>query len=416
MIRADNLGKQYRLGETVDLKRTFRELLGNLPGHLARRLTLDRDRGADWFWALKDINLEIRKGEAIGIIGRNGSGKSTLLKIMSRITAPTTGRIEIHGRVGSLLEIGTGFHPELTGSENIYLNGSILGMRKHEISKKFDEIVDFAGTEMFLDTPVKRYSSGMRIRLGFAVAAHLEPEVLIVDEVLSVGDSEFRRKCLDKMGDLTGDGRTILFVSHNMSTIHSLCDSCIVMEKGAIRYHGPQDEAISCYQSMVHPLLEGVSHLSNHSGRSQDAYPILKKVSLLDDNMDPLDKGCLRCGSNLNVEVQYHCPNQELDYAAIGINSPQNERILTVTTHNHKEHEILFKGHGKFICRIPSCPLAPGGYDMMVAIGTINPVNNVDIVNNAMSFVVEPSGIPGLGPRVLPGQGYIIQPSEWFLP
>ena len=196
------------------------------------------------FWALQDINFEINQGDRVGIIGRNGAGKSTLLKILSRIVSPTTGRITIEGRVGSLLEVGTGFHPELTGRENIFLNGSLLGMGKTEITKKFDEIVSFAEVEKFLDTPVKRYSSGMYVRLAFAVAAHLEPEILIVDEVLAVGDSSFQKKCLGKMEDVAGEGRTVLFVSHNMETVLRLCNRCILLENGRLKENGLTDAVV----------------------------------------------------------------------------------------------------------------------------------------------------------------------------
>lgn len=202
---------------------------------------------SETFWALKEVDFDIKKGEVVGIIGRNGAGKSTLLKVLSRITAPTTGEIVIRGRVGSLLEVGTGFHPELTGRENIFLNGAILGMTQKEVQRQFDEIVEFSGVEQFLDTPVKRFSSGMYVRLAFAVAAHLEPEVMIVDEVLAVGDSEFQKKCLGKMQDVAKSGRTILFVSHNMQTISQLCTHCFLLQSGSMTFSGPTDDAIARY-------------------------------------------------------------------------------------------------------------------------------------------------------------------------
>lgn len=270
-VRIEGLGKKYMLGETHQFTRNFRETLMTLPHVLGRRAlrrarqasrkaatTLPGRRGEvvdhsqptharEEFWALKDINLEIKQGEAIGIIGRNGAGKSTLLKVLSRITAPTLGRAEIHGRVGALLEVGTGMHPELTGRENIYLNGAILGMTRQEINRKFDEIVDFAGVEKFLETPLKRYSSGMRVRLGFSVAAHLEPEILIVDEVLSVGDAEFRKKCLGKMDEVTGEGRTVLFVSHNMQAMKNLCHRAVLLENGSIVIDTSAEKAVTHY-------------------------------------------------------------------------------------------------------------------------------------------------------------------------
>jgi len=269
-IRVEGLGKLYRLGQQVGYK-TLREGLF-LAYHTPTRVIGERilrmrhspsamnhelpamsheppaaSHEPNHIWALKNVSFEVKQGEAIGIIGRNGSGKSTLLKILSRITAPTEGRAEIHGRVGSLLEVGTGFHPELTGRENVYLNGAIIGMKKAEIDRRFDEIVDFAEIEKFLDTPVKRYSSGMYVRLAFAVAAHLEPEVLVVDEVLAVGDAQFQKKCLGKMQDVTGEGRTVLFVSHNLVSIHMLCPRSICLDAGVLSADGPSHSVIQEY-------------------------------------------------------------------------------------------------------------------------------------------------------------------------
>lgn len=255
-IQVRGLGKRYRLGETHEVYRTFRDTLATLPAWLrnkSRKRNATTSRSYDpetppgTFWALRDIDLDLSNGDVLGIVGRNGAGKSTLLKILARITEPTKGRAEIHGRIGSLLEVGTGFHLELSGRENIYLSGAILGMRKAEIHRKFDAIVDFAGVEEFLDTPVKRYSNGMRVRLAFAVAAHLEPEILIVDEVLSVGDAEFQKKCIGKMKDVAGYGRTVLFVSHNMQAVKSLCDSGILLDHGRIVERGPIAEVVEAY-------------------------------------------------------------------------------------------------------------------------------------------------------------------------
>ncbi len=302
-IRIEGLGKRYQLGSTVDLSRTFRETLMSLPrffGNKTKNITkkaitsassevqdsdgieFDPDTPQGTFWALRDLNLEIKQGEVVGIIGRNGAGKSTLLKILSRITTPTTGQVNIRGRVGALLEVGTGMHSELTGRENIYLNGSILGMRRFEIDKKFDEIVDFSGVEEFLDTPVKRYSSGMRVRLAFAVAAHLDPEILVIDEVLAVGDAEFRKKCLGKMNAISKEGRTVLFVSHNMSAIQNLCDRTILLNKGRIIGSGPtavimeqylmSDEVQkeSCIQLPVNQQSHKIGEARSLSFRSND--------------------------------------------------------------------------------------------------------------------------------------------------
>jgi lipopolysaccharide transport system ATP-binding protein len=262
-IRVEGLSKQYRIGKQ-EKYRTLRDTLaeafaapfkrayGLLRGNASAAGNLD-----ETIWALRDVSFEVKKGEVVGFIGRNGAGKSTLLKVLSRITGPTEGRVAIYGRVGALLEVGTGFHPELTGRENIYLNAAILGMSRAEINRKFDEIVAFAEVEKFIDTPVKHYSSGMGLRLGFAVAAHLEPEILIVDEVLAVGDVAFQKKCLGKMGQVAGEGRTVLFVSHNMAAVRNLCPRAILLESGSILTSGPTEEVITRY------LLEGSAQTSH---------------------------------------------------------------------------------------------------------------------------------------------------------
>jgi ABC-type polysaccharide/polyol phosphate transport system ATPase subunit len=248
-IQASHLYKMYLIGHVQQRQDTLRDLLIDL---VKRPFQRDgKQDKVDQIWALKDVSFEVKHGEVLGIIGRNGAGKSTLLKILSRITEPTQGRAVINGRVGSLLEVGTGFHPELTGRENIYLNGSLLGMRRTEIERKFDEIVAFAEIEQFLDTPVKRYSSGMYVRLAFAVAAHLEPEILLVDEVLAVGDIEFQKKCLGKMGEVANLGRTVLLVSHNIHVVHRLCSKSILLDHGQIASSGPTDKVISDYYSKV---------------------------------------------------------------------------------------------------------------------------------------------------------------------
>jgi lipopolysaccharide transport system ATP-binding protein len=247
-ISIRGLGKKYKIGGPQEEYHTFRDAIVNsVKGPFRRFTQQDTSQSANEFWALKDVSFEVHKGEVIGIIGRNGAGKSTLLKILSQITTPTEGEVDIFGRVGSLLEVGTGFHPELTGRENIFLSGSILGMRKREIEGKFDEIVKFAEIDKFIDTPVKRYSSGMYVRLAFAVAAHLDPEILVIDEVLAVGDAGFQKKCLGKMGEISQEGRTVLFVSHNMAAVQNLCMKGIVLESGKIIYNGPMESAISSY-------------------------------------------------------------------------------------------------------------------------------------------------------------------------
>ena len=273
-IRAENISKQYRLGEvgtgtiSHDLNRFWAKMRRKEDPFLKIGESNDRSQkgGSEYVWSLKDINFEIEKGDAVGIIGRNGAGKSTLLKLLSRVTKPTTGHFDVDGRIASLLEVGTGFNPEMTGRENIFLNGAILGMRKHEIKKKFDEIVDFSGVERYIDTPVKRYSSGMYVRLAFAVAAHLESEILIVDEVLAVGDAEFQKKCLGKMGDVSkGEGRTVLFVSHNMTSIQNLCNKALLLENGNIHYTGSCEIAVQKYLRQ-NTISQNFSEAKNRKG------------------------------------------------------------------------------------------------------------------------------------------------------
>lgn len=282
VIRAEGLGKKYVIGHESSERYTAlrdviaqqgRRLLRSARDMAAGRALIAGDEREE-FWALKDVNFEIKRGEVVGIIGRNGAGKSTLLKVLSRITEPTEGRVTIDGRVASLLEVGTGFHPELTGRENIYLNGAILGMTRAEIRRKFDEIVDFAGVEKFLDTPVKRYSSGMYVRLAFSVAAHLEPEILVVDEVLAVGDAEFQKKCLGKMKDVAGGGRTVLFVSHNRAAVSRLCPTAIWMHEGRVRVQGETTALLAEYGGLAATEQLNLSHRRTYGPASINSIDI----------------------------------------------------------------------------------------------------------------------------------------------
>src|ERR1700733_6721567 len=278
-IKVEKLSKAYQLGEigTGTVSRDIERWLARVRGKEDPNLKIGEanDRtvkgGSDFVWSLKDINFSIDQGDTLGIIGRNGAGKSTLLKILSRVTSPTTGSVKVKGRVASLLEVGTGFHPELSGRDNIFLNGAILGMTRAEIRRKFDEIVDFAGVERYVDTPVKRYSSGMYVRLAFAVAAFLEPEILIVDEVLAVGDVEFQKKCLGKMKDVAGQGRTVLFVSHNMPAVQKLCSSGILLQNGTLKARGSAHEIIDLYLSQTPSSNEGEVDLRKHPARRRGA-------------------------------------------------------------------------------------------------------------------------------------------------
>lgn len=317
-IKLENISKLYRLGQVgsgtlqQDIKRWWWKMRGK--GDPFAKIGEINDRASkgssDYVWALKDINFEVEKGEVLGIIGRNGAGKSTLLKILSKTTSPTSGSIKINGRIASLLEVGTGFHPELTGRENIFLNGAILGMTKREIRSKFDEIVDFSGVERYIDTPVKRYSSGMYVRLAFAVAAHLEPEILIVDEVLAVGDAEFQKKCLGKMKDVSvNDGRTVLFVSHNMAAVRTLCTQGLVMQYGTIVYKGGALDSVDFYQKS-----SNISSFFEHKGEVESA-PGNNNIKILKFTTQPIKGDYLTISSGVEFELIFYNskPNINLD-------------------------------------------------------------------------------------------------------
>jgi len=280
-----DLSKTYRIGELHSAYGTLRDSLAG-----AARRFAHRERGSHYeeIWALRDVSFEVPEGQVLGVIGKNGAGKSTLLKILTRITTPSAGRVELRGRVGSLLEVGTGFHPELTGRENVFLNGSVLGMKRQEIQRKFDEIVEFSGVEQFLDTPVKRYSSGMSVRLAFAVAAHLEPEILLIDEVLAVGDAEFQRKCLGRMEDLSGSGRTIVFVSHQMQAVTQLCDRVILLEQGSVLLDGPSNEVVAQYLQEIGGSSSTRVWPDAHTA-PQDEFSRLRSVRVVDEHGETVD-------------------------------------------------------------------------------------------------------------------------------
>lgn len=375
-IRTDSLSKQYRIGIRHNGYRTLRDTLTDAfaaPFRRARRLFRGQPYGAadmnETIWALKDVSLEIKRGEVVGIIGSNGAGKTTLLKILSRITEPTEGCAEIHGRVGSLLEVGTGFHPELTGRENIYLNGAILGMKKAEIERKFDEIVAFAEIEKFIDTPVKHYSSGMYVRLAFAVAAHLEPEILLVDEVLAVGDAAFQRKCLGKIGNFAGEGRTVLFVSHNMAAIDKLCQKAIWIDKGWLRISGSTIEVISAYEKTAinrksgYPL--GVLFEAPIEEKQRCC---LRRIEVVGANNKRLQT--LHTGDPLVFRIHYHC-NEKISSAAFALDfsTPMGIRVLRLSSSPLGGVDLeLPKGEGIVDCIFEWFPLAAGTYRLGVGI------------------------------------------------
>lgn len=317
-LKAENISKQYRLGQvgtgtlSHDLNRFWHQIRGKEDPYLKIGEANDRTTmgESEYVWSLQDINFEIEQGDAVGIIGRNGAGKSTLLKLLSKVTKPTTGKIYTKGRIASLLEVGTGFHPEMTGRENIFLNGAILGMTRKEIKRKFDEIVDFSGVERYIDTPVKRYSSGMYVRLAFAVAAHLESEILIVDEVLAVGDAEFQKKCLGKMGDVSkGEGRTVLFVSHNLTAVKELCKRGILLEQGRLIYSGGAEESVIQYQKSS---LKKSSYL--HSGDMDEALGN-ENIRILEFSALPAKGELIDIDSGVKVRLRFYnnTPNINLD-------------------------------------------------------------------------------------------------------
>ncbi|MGD8815029.1 MAG: ABC transporter ATP-binding protein, partial [Anaerolineales bacterium] len=338
-ISVKNIGKQYRIGAPQARYRTFRDSISQTvqaPFRRMRRLLRGEAYGAKdmekEFWALKDVNFDVNPGEVIGIIGRNGAGKSTLLKVLSRITEPTEGRAEIRGRIGSLLEVGTGFHHELTGRENIFLNGAILGMRRTEIEERFDRIVAFAEIERFIDTPVKHYSSGMYVRLAFAVAAHLEPEIMLVDEVLAVGDASFQKKCLGKMGEVATEGRTVLFVSHNMGAIVSLCNRCLLIEEGRIIKDGEVNDVTSYYQSRLYSADDDVSDLRDveryGSGRAK-----FTAVKLSYQHADGTPLSVMQTGKDTIIEVQIQASSEIRDAnVALILYDATGYRLIDVNT------------------------------------------------------------------------------------
>jgi len=339
-IRIEGLGKQYTIGGPQAPYRTLRDTLAEGARGILRRGAGQPRR----FWALRDVSLEVRHGEIVGIIGRNGAGKSTLLKILSRITAPTTGRVELRGRVGTLLEVGTGFHPELSGRENVFLNGAILGMRREEIARKFDEIVAFAEVEQFIDTPVKHYSSGMYLRLAFAVAAHLEPEILIVDEVLAVGDAAFQKKCLGKMGEVARDGRTVLFVSHNMQAVRQLCERAVLLQHGQVKFSGAPNQAILHYfgGNAAREALIDVSDVERRGGNNG---ALIQSVQFLDEQGRP--SYAVESSNRLRVVVRFTL-------------SRSVERFDMAMAIIHGEGSAVFSE--SLSDRRPPGPLEPGAY------------------------------------------------------
>ena len=400
-LRVENLSKQYRIGRRERYK-TLRDTLTDAmaaPSRAVASVFKGRQQAVsgrssnDHIWALKDVSLEIKRGEVVGIIGRNGAGKTTLLKILSRITEPTNGYAEIRGRVGSLLEVGTGFHPELTGRENVYLNGAILGMKKAEIERKFDEIVAFSEIDKFIDTPVKHYSSGMFVRLAFAVAAHLEPEILIVDEVLAVGDAAFQKKCLGKMDDVAQEGRTVLIVSHNMGMIRLLCKRSILLADGRVDLDGEPDQVIAHYLQSSSDMNEGQIQWQEEDEAPGSDDLKLQGIRLI----GPLGKpqGIFGLDQPIGVEMTYHIKKPTRGMRLIlGLVTQEGVLALQSTDHNVRDETVLPPGYYRARCIIPGRLLNYGRYHVKVS-ADIPGVKKLIPGREWLSFTVEGCGRHG---------------------
>jgi lipopolysaccharide transport system ATP-binding protein len=426
IITVESLSKAYRTGLQEPIPKTLTGVMTSwlkAPLHNFQRLreldisrTMQRDgngRPKDIIWALKDVSFEVKEGEVVGIIGRNGAGKSTLLKILSRITEPSFGRALIRGRISSLLEVGTGFHHELTGRDNIYMNGTILGMTRREIDRRFEEIVAFSGIEQFLDTPIKRYSSGMQVRLAFAIAAHLEPEILIIDEVLAVGDAEFQSKCLRKMEDVASGGRTVLFVSHNMAAIESLCGRCLLIVDGRVSADGGVKSVAAQYLYAAAGTEEGQQELGNHARRTKGSVPVMTNVMLGSGAGTPT--GSVRMGEDLCIHVEFCSQMQairpvlgvvvkhQLGFALFGVNN----RFIP----GYRFTDLVTKG--VITCTLERIPLMPGRYLLDLYLGDEH--QDHDVIHDAIGFEVLQADIFGSG-KLPPGSaGPIFHHAKWCL-
>jgi lipopolysaccharide transport system ATP-binding protein len=408
-ITVEGLSKRYELGalqhETQLRDQLVRWMRAPIKGRAPREI----------LWALRDVSFEVREGEVVGIIGRNGAGKSTLLKILSRITYPTSGRVRTRGRVASLLEVGTGFHEELTGRENVFLNGSILGMKKREVEAKLDAIVAFAGVARFIDTPIKRYSSGMRLRLGFAVAAHLEPDVLIVDEVLAVGDAAFQKKCLSAMQDLRGGGRTVLFVSHNMTAVENLCSRCIWIANGRIDLDGPTHEVVEKYMASFASAGSASSELAAVDGRGGSGEIRYTRVEFR--SVDGTLQTVTRCGKSLVLRLCYHA-RQPVDKPAFTLRIQTDLGTLVTATgtwHHGLDIPSLPAGDGYIELEIAELNLMPGRYYLSLSVDNWGTHHFYDILENAVYLDVEEASIYGSGRRLDSRFGLVFFPQRWRL-
>ena len=399
VIRLENISKQYRIGVVQERPDTLRDLVTSSVQRIGQLFTQSKDqqsKNQSHIWALRDISFDVDQGQVLGVIGRNGSGKSTLLKVLARVTNPTLGFGEIRGRVGSLLEVGTGFHPELSGRENIYLNGAILGMRREEIDRKFDEIVDFSEVEKFIDTPVKRFSSGMYLRLAFAVAAHLEPEILVVDEVLAVGDAEFQRKCLGKMNDVAQEGRTVLFVSHNMSAVLRLTQEAIVLDQGKMIMRGPTPEAVDLYLNMGLNKQGERFWLGETVKEDTPFVPIVLRIL----NADGQVVNTVNASEGFSIEIEYEIKN-DISGLRVGIYLLTTRGEFVFTSFD-TDNPLLFEKHavrtpGRYTsrCRIPPNLMNEGRYVLGVNASVFR-IQRFFQDDNALTFTVDATAAPGM--------------------
>lgn len=420
VIQIDNISKRYRLGIiggmrlVDDVSRQIARLMGKpdpfsrVGNALTAQAAGTNGSNPNELWALKDVSLEVRQGEVLGIIGRNGAGKSTLLKIMSRITAPTQGEVRIKGRIASLLEVGTGFHPELTGRENVFLNGAILGMTKAEIRKRFDEIVEFSGYENFIDTPVKRYSSGMWVRLAFAVAAHLDPEILIVDEVLAVGDAAFQEKCLGKMEKVAGEGRTVLLVSHNMSTIQQICKQCVLFKDGRLHMSGEPSDVVSNYLSESRTATS--LDLRDWNDRSGNGVARLTRLAILNESGDQTSVFPVGSSICFDLDAEYYQPLLDASFEII-IHDANGEPLV----HLRSDHDGLRVGRVEknlsVTGRVSNIGLYPGRYFVSARMAAAG--RNVDFPRLCGSFQIIPAPGEFGDLRLNPKWGKYHVNSEW---
>ena len=425
-IKVENISKRYRIGLKEEMHDNFGDAIFDFIKSPLRNYrkyrslykfddsspgaSLDEDSNSSGvIWALRDVSFQAKEGEVLGIIGRNGAGKSTLLKILARITEPTAGRAEIRGKVSSLLEVGTGFHPELTGRENVYLNGTVLGMTKKEVDRKFDEIIDFSGVERFIDTPVKRYSSGMTVRLAFSVAAHLEPEILIIDEVLAVGDAEFQKKCLKKMEYVGQQGRTVLFVSHNMPSVSALCQNGLVLQDGEVTYVGRASEAVNFYLSKAGDL----SNQLLRERMDRQGSGTVRVTDIWLENKAGQRLSNIQCGEEVTIKLSYNADRiyRNLRFV-IGIGNELDERVLRFDSQLNSANFITWPAEGIVTCKLLGpFPLCPGQYKVNFAVFALG--GCADYVLGALRFNVDEGDFFGTGKLPSDAWPMFLLRNEW---